>query len=193
MATSPFEDLVFVGDHPLRMSRRMLSQFWGQPNIDAFFKALGQSVQALEDEAFGVLISTTFTAAVGHDLDVWGALVGEPRGSFDDEDYRVFIQARQLANLSTGRRDEMIAIWQLVTAPYLDVRHTDHYPASIQFDVLRADPMSAEQLARAGQIMRAAKPGGVGIALIESITGYFGFDEDVDSEPYDIGLFSRAF
>jgi hypothetical protein len=192
---------VLVPDHGARMQANMSQQF-AKPRIKALTGALGLGMQCLEEEAFGVLISSPLETASDDGLDQWGALVGERRGGLDDDDYRVFIEARILANRSGGSPDELIEIWRRITAPQLSVRWTLHPPACFSLAVLRVDPMSDARARRVGAVMRSIKPGGVAMFLVESVTGYFGFLDDPGhpGEPaddgaslgYNEGLFSRV-
>lgn len=172
---------------------RLLAQFREQPNIVAVIKSLAGGVQAIENDAFGVLVSTTFTAATDIDLDHWGLLVGEERNGLDDDDYRTMISARILANRSIGTRDEIITIAQLVTAPSVVV-HRDLFPACFQLDVARGSAgfMTAARARRVAELLRSIKPAGVCMIIVESVEGAFGFLDNPDASPFDIGVWSRA-
>ena len=186
-------NIVFTPNHQDVAVDLLLAQYQQRPRIRAFIRALALGVQDLEDRAFGVLVQSTLTAASGDLLDKWGAVVGEPRGSLtDDADYRVFVQARILANRCQGTTDQMIEIWKLLVAPYLEVRHIDNYPASVQFWVVRTDPMSDLRARRVARLMRSVKPGGVSIDMTEAVVGYLGFSENPTAQPLDAGLLARA-
>jgi len=183
---------VFIPDHRARMLRRMLAQFRDLPDFKAILRAFAGVGQTLEDEIFGVLISTTFDVATGNDLDHWGALVGEVRDGLTDAEYRQIIQGRVQANAASGTRDELIRIVQTVTAPSV-VTHADYPPASACITARRPEPMSDNYARRAGAVVRVAKPAGVALCLIEAAAGYFGFEGDPEAEPYDRGKFARLF
>ncbi len=189
-------DLVFVPDHKTRARAVLLSQYQGKPNIEALVEALALGAQMLEDQTFDVLISTTLTSASGHALDQWGALVGEVRGDLDDEDYRRFISARIKVNNSEGTTDELIEIWSLLVEPYIEIRHQNYQPATFELMVLRDSYMSDARARRVGQTMRAVKPAGIAMELVESIPGAFGFVEAAGDpwfrQPLDIGLLART-
>ncbi len=184
-------DAVFIPNHKAISIARLLSQWRDKPRIVSLIRALAVGVQALEDDAFGVLVSTTLTAATNNDLDHWGALVGERRGGLDDQRYRTFIEARILANQSKGSRDELIRILQIISAPST-VTHTVTFPAAFQFVILRPEYMGDLHRRRVSETMNAIKPGGVAMLLFEAVPGeYYGFDPDPDALPLDVGLFSR--
>jgi hypothetical protein len=183
-------DVVYTPNHRAVAVSRLLAQYQDKPRIVSAIRALAAGAQALEDDLFGLLVSTTFTAATNNDLDQWGALVGEVRGGLNDADYRRMIGARILANRSHGTRDELIRILQITTEPSI-VTYTDIYPACFQLIIRRETYMSDTHALRVGRLMRAIKPGGVGMLLFEAADGYFGYDPDPEASPLDVGLFSR--
>ncbi len=183
-------DVVYIPDHRAIAASRLLSQFRDKPRMVSLIRAMAAGAQAFEDDAFGVLVSTTLPLATNNDLDHWGALVGERRGTLNDATYRTFISARILVNKSRGTRDELIRILQIITAPS-EVVHTDLFPACFQFVVLRQAYMGDAHYFRVGETMRAVKPGGVCMLITEAVPGYFGFTPDPNAQPLDIGGFSR--
>lgn len=201
MSTDPEGNLVLIPDHADIMLARLPLQFRQQPRFEALIRSIGLGIQCVEADAFGMLVSTTLEASTGDALDQWGELVGERRGGLDDDDYRVFIEARILANKSNGSPDEIIEIWRRITAPQISVRYTLHPLACFTLSVLRAEPMNDERAARVGAFMRIIKPGGVAMDLVEAITGYFGFLDDpghpgVEADDgasfgFDEGMYSR--
>ncbi len=201
MPADPDGNAVLVPNHGTLMVERMPQQF-NKPRINALIGALGFGIQCFEEAAFGVIFSTRFDIAVGDALDQWGKLVGERRGGLDDEDYRVFIDARILANRSQGSPDELTEVWRRITAPQISVRFVNHPLTCFSLVVLRAGPMSDARARRVGQFMRSIKPATKNMFLIESIVGYFGFIDDpghpgVEADDgaslgYDVGRLSRV-
>tara|TARA_R110000824_G_scaffold30668_10_gene100645 strand:+ start:224 stop:796 length:573 start_codon:yes stop_codon:yes gene_type:complete len=187
------DTIVFIPDHRARAVRHLLAQWRCQPNQTAIVQALAGAVQSIENDCFSLLVSTTFTAASDRDLDYWGLLVGEPRGALGDVDYRVMIGARILVNKSISTRDEIITIAQIITAPSTIV-HRDIYPACFSLDVLRGSAgfMSDARARRVARLLRSIKPAGVCMIIVESVEGYFGFANDPDASPLDVGVWSRA-
>ena len=183
-------DIVYIPDHRAIAQSRLLAQFRDKPRMASLVRAMAAGAQAVEDDGFGILVSTTLPLATNNDLDHWGALVGERRGTLDDATYRIFISARILVNKARGTRDELIRILQLITAPS-EVTHTDLFPACFQFVILRQAYMSNEHYFRVGETMRAVKPGGVCMLITEAVPGYFGFVPDPNAQPLDVGPFSR--
>ena len=134
---TPENDLVYIPNHKEIAVGNLLQQFQNKPRLRALVQALALGVQTQEDEAFGLLVSTTLPASTGASLDQWGALVGEARGGLVDAEYRVMISARILANNFRGGTDQIQTIWKLVTAPQISIRFTLHPPACFSLAVLR--------------------------------------------------------
>ena len=189
-------DVVYIADHRARARAHLLSQYADKPRMRALVDALADGCQRCEDEAFDLLVSTTLTAAQGKHLDQWGAIVGEARGGLVDQDYRRFIQARILVNNCEGTTDEVLAIWSLLTEPYVEIEHLNYAPATFYLRVLRDAYMSDARAARVGTTMRAVKPAGVAMMLVESVPGAFGFAEAAGAPtftlPLDVGLLCRS-
>ncbi len=186
------EDLVFQPDHVgVAVDERLLSQWRNKPRIRALTSALATGVQTAETEIFDVHVATQFDAASGADLDQWGEYVGEARDGLSDIDYRVFINAKVLANNTVGQTDELIRIFDLLTSPNFGVTHRALQPLTNVFQVVRSDFMGVDRARRVSQLMETIRPGGVAFFLIESSLGYFGFDEDPESLGLDIGTYSR--
>lgn len=183
-------DLVYIPDHPDRARRRLLSQDWDKPRIVALAEAMGGGAQALEDDTFDVLMGRRLEAATGATLDQWGAIVGEVRGTLDDADYRRFISARVLVNTGDGTVDELIAIFQVITAPSI-VWFLPMYPAGFKLRAIRKVWLENVIRRRIRRMMADAKPAGVTMVLIEAIEGYFGFADNPAASGYDVGTFAR--
>ncbi len=203
MPLDPDGNFAYEPNHVGIMLARMPSQFRDKPRIRALIQALALGVQCLEDDMFGVLISTPLDVATGDALNQWGALVGEPRGGLTDEDYRVFIDARVLVNISEGTPDELIEIFRRITAPQISIRYVQLPKATFGIWVFRDAPMGDNRARRVASMMRDAKPGGVEMILVEEVSGYFGFNGDpghpgVEEDEADavlgfnLGIFSRS-
>ena len=113
------------------------------------------------------------------------------RGALGDNDYRRFIQARIMANVSNGTTDEMIDIFAKVTSPSI-VAFQILPPATFELFATRGTPMSDAVRSKVNRIMQDAKPSGVAMGLYESITGYFGFDTDPQAHAFDVGIWTRV-
>ena len=64
---------------------------------------------------FATIEAKWLTNAVGPDLDIIGALVGQPRTVLDDPTYRAAIRLRIQANMSQGRSDDLVRMGLLIS------------------------------------------------------------------------------
>lgn len=180
---------VHIPDHKARAVAMLLSQFQDKPRIVALVEALAEGVQLQEDDTFSLIVSRTLKASAGALLDQWGTLVGEPRGGFEDIDYRRFIDARMLANRSEGTLDHLIAVLALATgAP---VKSDELSPMTIVLRAFTPAPMSSPVRERVRRLMFDIKTGGRALELVEAPAGYFGFRADPSAEGYSRGVWAR--
>lgn len=167
--TSSTTTLTYIGDHADRTLRDALAQDRCRPKLRALLEAVGEAVQIQEDQFFDLIVSRGLDIATGVSLEQWGRIVGESRGGLGNDDYRRIIEARILANLSQGTADELVAIFQVLTAPST-VRYFPHYPAGFRLQTLRGEPLGDLLARRIGRLMRSIKPAGVGMVLTEALT-----------------------
>ena len=180
-------ELVYIPNFRDVASSLLLSQYRESPRVQALVRACAGAAQEIEDIGFDLLVSTTITAASGWVLDQWGAVVGEERGDLDDEDYRRFIEARILANLSDDSTDRMIKIFEIVAGPG-EVRHFDLFPAAYALTIKRNSPLTGAIRSRIRALMEEIKPAGVGLTLIEGTSEAYQYDI---GPGLDQGEFSR--
>ena len=167
-------ELVHLPNMAERAHELLLAQFANKPVAVSLARWIGTVVQWVEDQAWSVIVGTTLDNAVGHSLDQWGAFVGEYRGGLtNDDDYRVFIFARILANRCQGTVNELIAIWILLTAPYKCVTHRNLLPAGQWLTVYRYEWMNVVRAERVARIMRDAAPAGKTLVLVEGLVPSF--------------------
>ena len=170
----------YQADHVGEGLDELLSQFRFKPNVIGYLTGLLEPVQDLEDDAWDLRADRLLSTAIGAQLDVLGRLVGEGRGTFGDADYRKFIGARILVNLSSGTPDELLAILTIIAAPLSAGTVVEYsqvgYGPAYRMTVIRDAAMAADVAARVLSMMAAVNPAGVG-ATIVLITGTtFRFD-----------------
>lgn len=166
--------LQYIPDHLQQALDTWLSQDRSRPRLLALLRVVCEQIQGLEDHLWDTYVSTPITAASGEGLDLWGRLLGEPREGATDYDYRRFLSARLLVLRSNGRIDELITIAATLAAG--DAHYTTAYPAGFQLAIEVTAPLDAEVAARLVRALRAAKPGGVGLGVVERRAGFFRFD-----------------
>lgn len=150
-------------DHEERALARLLQQFRGKPRFEGLIAAHASRMQSCEDMLWALLVCDSIDTATGAQLDDLGDLVGQLRGQLPDEQYRVFIRARVLVNLSSGTPDELLAIVQMIMAAMGDNAFAlrEDFPAT--FVVVVDERWSGTGVfpTAVAAILRAARAGGV--------------------------------
>lgn len=107
--------------HVTEALERLPEQFKDKPNLIAFLSALVAPVQDIEDAMQQLLLERDIETAVGVQLDMLGAIVGQARGGLADADYRRYVRARVRANRSRGIVEDILQVARLVLADEVDV------------------------------------------------------------------------
>lgn len=168
----------YQADHEGEGLGELLSQLQAKPKITALVAALLGPVQALEDNLSLLRLERLLSTALGAQLDQYGLLVGEARGSLLDATYRLFIQARILANLSEGNADRMIEVFRLIAGPQtagtaVEYRQVGTGP-EFSLTIHRAAALAADIEERVVAEMDDICPAGVGCKLVVASSGGFG-------------------
>ena len=138
---------------------RLLEQFKSKPRIEAVICALMIQIQDAEDALTSALLERFLAdSTVGVQLDGIGQIVGQARSGLSDDDYRAFLRARILVNLSDGQPEELIEILQTMLGSTFDVEVKEWFPAELSVRLLPAltisptIPSSTLQTARAAGV-----------------------------------------
>lgn len=156
-----------ITDHEARAVARLAMQFRGQPRLTALVEALAAQAQVVENGLWQIYEETLDTA-VGVGLDVLGAIVVQPReDSVDDDDYRLRIKAKAVANRSNGRFADILQMFAVLlrTAWIREI-----YPAAIVTEVLGAT--TTAQATSMARLLAKTRAAGVGSQLV------YGLDAD---------------
>jgi hypothetical protein len=102
------ENLTQILDRVDRTIKRLLSQFRGQPNMEAIAASYGAQFQEIEDVLWQLYTERWLSTATGAQLDELGRMLGEPRGDKNDDDYRAALYARIALNRSNGRIEDIL-------------------------------------------------------------------------------------
>lgn len=103
-----------ITDHVAAALARQKQQYIGKPKVEAWIEILVTPVQRLEDALYALIIERTIDTAIGDQLDVIGALVGQARDGRSDADYRRFIRATITSNKASGLIEDVITVSRLV-------------------------------------------------------------------------------
>ena len=167
--------LAHIPDHAEQARKALAWPLRSKPRAAALAEALGGACQPWEDFLLGLLTGGTLANATGVLLDQWGDLVGEPRGVLlADDDYRPFVEARILANRSSGTVNELLRIVRLVTAPTLKIEYVPLSVAGFAISVYRQDWMTDVRRQRARRLLADITPAGVTGEWYEAVAGNWG-------------------
>lgn len=167
----------YIADHAARAWAYVVSQFQDSPNMRAFVYAFGDEIQRAEDALQDVIYGLRLDSATGAQLDLLGALFGEPRDGLDDLTYRRFVAARLMIRLSQGTPDQVAAICARLVGVAVEYRPA--YPAGYRLQYTLPAPLDTTLRQRILARIIEATPAGVGVELVESTSATpFTFDED---------------
>lgn len=149
-----------VTDHVVRALDRLAQEYREKPRLAGVLSAAADQVQEAE-QAGWQLYGVTIANASGPTLDILGALVGQGRDGFGDEDYRNHITARIAVNRSSGSVSDvkraMVSLGATVTVK-------EWFPA--EFEVLVATQLSSAVSGVALKFLRLLKAGGIRAILV---------------------------
>lgn len=118
-------------DHLQAMLDRLIQQFKGLPNLQAFFTAFGNQLNDVE-EFYGQLMNDLILEnAIGTQLDNLGAVLNQGRNGLTDDDYRAVLQSRIVEYQSNGTIEDLIQI-MLVLGGANQVQLLEDFPAGFQ-------------------------------------------------------------
>ncbi len=129
-----------VADHGDQGVALLISQFRNKPFIEILVRALMTQVQEIEDALFDLLVKRAIDTAEGAQLDVIGKIVGQPRGTFDEDTYKTFLRGRVLVNRSSGTVDQMVALVNTLLPAGASLVVREYYPASFDIEVTGSVP-----------------------------------------------------
>jgi hypothetical protein len=124
--------LVKTDDHIDQAQGLLIDQYAERPRLAAFLASFSARCQEAEDMLWDVLWKRLIDNAEGHQLDMIGKIVGEPRRDRADNIYRLFVLARIRINWSQGTPNDVIDVVGLVQGSANSFRYREVYPASLE-------------------------------------------------------------
>lgn len=181
----------YVFDHVDRRLARLISRL-RKPHIESVVRMYAEALEEAEDSAYNLIVERFLDTSVGAQLDVWGLVVGERRDGLNDDEYRAFIGARILSNLSNGEIDRMTEILSTIGRAVGAVIYYPLYPAAMYFNYATDDPATTSLALRIVAQMTEVAPAGVQVAfIVETTTTPFMFDGE-EGTGFDEGEFGRV-
>lgn len=145
-----------IKNHVERGLSLRITQDFEKPRLEALIASYLEEVQLLEDAIWQVIDGRMLDEAVGHQLDVLGKLVGQPRVGDTDDEFRVYIQARIAANRSDGTAPDVMRVAETLLSE-LDWHYRELFPASIVVEAFGV-PKLARTIA---ELIRSSRLAGV--------------------------------
>ncbi len=185
-----------ITDHVKRAQDRLIYRF-RKPDILKLVASYASEVQTLEDAVTALRAMRVLSTSTGVYLDVLGAIVGQPRQGRVDAHYRLWIAARAMANRSSGKTEQLIAIVKKLVGTARVVVRVEP-PAG--FSITIEDPIDENEGTEIAKIVRIAKTVGVHANLIWfRAEPVFRFAATLDSDDesfvdhgFNSGLFAAA-
>lgn len=120
-----------ITDHEEQALARLVSQFKGKVRIEGIIQTLCNGQQQIEDEFYKLLTLRWVSSATGAQLDIIGAIVGQPRQGSGDTAYRIAIRGKIGINTSDGTPEDAITVFQLLFGA-TDVMLQEHFPGVVE-------------------------------------------------------------
>lgn len=158
-------EIIQITDHVTKALDRIISQYKGKPLFEAFLSTFVKQVQDIEDATFGLIAGRSLDNAIGEQLDKIGTIVGQERGNFDDDFYRILLFVKIGQNTSQGGPNKAINIFKLLTQADL-VHYMNLNSASIM--LATSGVISSDQVNFIFRSMELVIAGGVRIDHIAS-------------------------
>jgi hypothetical protein len=158
--------LVHDPDHSTRGVAWLIDRY-RKPRTSALLASWLDQVQEAEDALWQLLVERSLATAEGDQLDVLGAIVGEPRRGRDDETYRIWISARNMVSRSSGTTTEILAIARKLVPLAATVVLEEYYPAT--FVVRIHGALSLDDGLQIARMLYLAKPAGVLFGMTWSV------------------------
>jgi hypothetical protein len=160
LPTEPTAVSLAVSNHQQVAVTRLLEQFKAQPIVVASVESMASPMQSVENGAWSLETERIIDTAVGPQLENFGAIVGQQREQFDDEDYRRYVRARVRLNVSSGTIPEIIGILEILLEEGQTLRFLNEFPAGFTIWIEGAE-MSSVLASKLAAFIKKARAGGV--------------------------------
>jgi hypothetical protein len=111
----------------------VLHQFSGSPKLLGLIRTLVKPFQDILDDIEQLNHGRYIDQAIGHRLDVLGAIVGQSRRGLSDEDYRAWIKVGIRLNQGSGSSEDIFAILAIIYHPKPSVLSMREYTSGDVF------------------------------------------------------------
>lgn len=104
-----------ITTHASDALKKLLEQYKFKPNIKSVIDIYTKQIQDLEDAIQPLFTERAVANAIGVQLDLIGAVVGQAREGNNDDRYRILIHVKIGQNISEGDIPRIIDVFKLLT------------------------------------------------------------------------------
>lgn len=165
-------------------------QFANSSNLRDLMEIFLEEVQLIEDTMFDLFVERTLRTAEGAQLDQLGDIVGEPRGSLNDSEYRRFIRIRVDSAICEGSVPEITSIIGEMAGA---IRTEYRYVGTGSYDLYceTTQPLPSPIKDRISERVLKVTSAGFGPSVFEVVEDETArFDADLDEPGFDTGRFA---
>jgi|6_EtaG_2_1085325.scaffolds.fasta_scaffold01055_2 hypothetical protein len=179
-----------IENHEEQALARLFSYQKDYVNLRGVISIFAEAVQEIEDLLYSMISDTTLDMAAGATLDMWGALLNEPREGLSDIEYKKLIYTRGATRNSPGTAEDLFYIFNRLSAYSDRVRLMDHVGIA-RFEYVSSSDPSLTNRRRLTKQIKQATSAGVGVNIVQALPGYFGFKHDPEAKGFGVGRLGR--
>lgn len=180
----------FVGNG---LRERLVDQFTEKPRLQALLESYLDELTRAAEALCELSKLRALDTATGHQLDMLGGLVGQPRVGLigeDDDKYRALLRARAAFNRSSGTVNDILLFTQALLLP--ESLSLKTHRLELELFVFAPTEGFASDMAAASKVFETAPAAGVRLWICYwdyPFSDAFGFD---DSPGFDSGIFGAS-
>jgi hypothetical protein len=114
---------------------RLLIEYQHSPRFKAFLQAVLEEVASIDRVTLQYLAGIWPATAIGVQLDLVGKIVGQERGEFEDEKYRILILGRIFVNRANGKLPAFLELLVDILGLVEPVVMREYYPAALRISI----------------------------------------------------------
>jgi hypothetical protein len=138
--TATLDQIWFVGaisqpDMVREGLSRMIIRYQHSPRLRAFLQAILEEIASIDRVTLQYLAGIWPATAIGVQLDLLGKIVGQERGEFSDEEYRILILGRIYVNRANGKLPEFLYLLKAILGLTEPVVMREYYPAALRIEI----------------------------------------------------------
>lgn len=172
---------IHITDHEAQMLDALFPEWREGLDVRRLIGVLAEKIQEAEDVYNDLITLRLLDTATGDSLDQYGDLVNFVRGNLTDDEYRLILRGKILANRSGHLASQIGNIAAIFfDSPTYGAHYIHNQPAGFQIQVSPESSLSEELITRAFEVLETSAPAGVKLTSIDTV-------DPVDAFTLDIG------